>query len=93
MEPVASLHVQLGFETFMKLYTPDFPIDRSRRVCKIKKKESKKMLEELKRQVYEANMLLPKAWISYIYMGKCKWGSHREGCSLSKPKWPWIMRN
>ncbi len=30
------------------------------------------MLEELKKEVYEANMLLPKYGPGNIHMGKCK---------------------
>ena len=30
------------------------------------------MLEELKKEVYEANMLLPKYNFGDIYMGKCE---------------------
>ncbi len=37
------------------------------------KEAEKIMLEELKKQVYEANMLLPKASAGDVYLGKCKW--------------------
>ena len=30
------------------------------------------MLEQLKKEVYEANMLLPKHGLVDIYMGKCE---------------------
>ncbi len=30
------------------------------------------MLEELKKEVYEANMLLPKYRLGDIYLGKCQ---------------------
>ena len=30
------------------------------------------MLEELKKQVYEANMMLPQLWPCDIYLGKCQ---------------------
>ena len=35
------------------------------------------MLEELKKEVYEANMQLPKYGLCYFYLGERKW--NRQG--------------